>query len=1164
MMIYIKGKEHGRMLLNFVSMDHSFMVLLKWMVSLELRLMKISRIKMIVTSEPRILFFKVFHHMSTLLSIINILLKKFRIELSYSCKARNCHSKNVSANYTMSLIGMTMQQVQVNTKFLNSLPPEWGKFVTDIKLAKNMHTSNYDQLYAYLSQHEAHATEVRLITFSLPTVSASTIPQQPLILKNIYRSPTISQQPQAKFPQLDSCLTVPSFLSGDDPIASLNKAMAFLTNAITSSFPTTNNQLGTSFNPRNQATIQDGRVTIQQVQGRHDCDEAPGAKAVLMANLSSYNSDVISEVPISYTNQDNSILDICVQEMYYSEQLAFDLASDIEIKSIKNKNVNESLTAELERYKERVRIFEERQKGNLNNHEKLIDSQMNDMILNKNAEFSAFQKEIDTLKSTLSKNVKENESLITTIDVLKKQTKEKEDKYIEEEIDLEKQKKYLENNVYKVGQSAQTMHMLTKPQVFYDDTHKQALGCQNPFYLKKAQWIKPTLYDGIVISKKHDVIFVVDSEETLMLAYKSRSKMIAKQNDPFSKEKKVNISPINYSELNELSKHFGKHFVSQKEFSAKQAFWLSISNPISEQLGVPPTPVKIEVPSELPMVSLVNKSFQKLKNYLARFDKVMKERTAASVITEEVIDDYESTRKSYCKEYNRNLTLEAELSKMNELSKTCSRLQNHCISLELKLKQNKDSLQSNKSCSNLNALALNDFFHKNDLKAQLQANESLIRMFRLDLEPISSKLKNNREAHEDYLQKTKEHTDTLRVIPSTSANESQSKNNTRKNRITPAASSNKKNKTVEVHPRDPLFQILHLPLVSSVGRPNRPLYLDSGCSKHMTGHHFQLINFVEKFLGTVRFSNDQIAKIIGYGDYQTGNVTISKFYYVEGLGHNLFSVGQFCDSDLEVAFRKHTCFVRNLKGADILTGSRDTNLLSYLNFATINELAKQGLVQGLPKLKYEKDHLCYACPLGKSKKRTHKPKSEDFIQEKLYLLHMDLCSPMRIESINGMKYVLVIVDDYSQFTWVKFLRSKDETPEFVIKFLKMIQVRLHTTVINICTDNGTEFVNQTLKSYYEDVRISHQTSVVRKLKPKADIGIFIGYARANKAYQIYNRRTRQIMESIHVDFDELIAMASEQSSSGPTLQEMTPGTISSGIVQNPPPSTPYVPPTKND
>ncbi|GJT61284.1 uncharacterized mitochondrial protein-like protein [Tanacetum coccineum] len=151
-------------------------------------------------------------------------------------------------------------------------------------------------------------------------------------------------------------------------------------------------------------------------------------------------------------------------------------------------------------------------------------------------------------------------------------------------------------------------------------------------------------------------------------------------------------------------------------------------------------------------------------------------------------------------------------------------------------------------------------------------------------------------------------------------------------------------------------------------------YLDFECSKHMTGNHSQLMNFVSKFLGTVRFRNDQIARIMRYGDYQLRNVVISRVYYVEGLGHNLFLVGQFCDADLKVAFWKNTCFIRNLEGIDLLLGSRDINLyiislddmlksspicllskssktkswlwhrrLSHLNFGTLNKLAKDGL-----------------------------------------------------------------------------------------------------------------------------------------------------------------------------------------------------------------------------
>ncbi|GKB60537.1 retrovirus-related pol polyprotein from transposon TNT 1-94 [Tanacetum coccineum] len=276
----------------------------------------------------------------------------------------------------------------------------------------------------------------------------------------------------------------------------------------------------------------------------------------------------------------------------------------------------------------------------------------------------------------------------------------------------------------------------------------------------------------------------------------------------------------------------------------------------------------------------------------------------------------------------------------------------------------------------------------------------------------------------------------------------------------------------------------------------------------MTGNRSQLMNFVSKFLGTVRFGNDNIARIMGYGDYQLGNVTISRVYYVEGLGHNLFSVGQFCDADLEVAFQKNTCFIRNLEGVDLLSGSRDTNLytislddmlktspicllskasktkswlwhrrLSHLNFGTLNKLAKDGLARGIPRLKFQKDHLCSACALGKSKKSSHQPKAEDTNQEKLYLLHMDLCGPVRVESINGKRYILVIVDDYSRFTWVKFLRSKDETPDAVLKCIKNLQVRLNSIVHNVRIDNETEFVNQTLHDFYENVGIWHQNSV---------------------------------------------------------------------------------------
>nr|GEY65948.1 integrase, catalytic region, zinc finger, CCHC-type, peptidase aspartic, catalytic [Tanacetum cinerariifolium] len=256
-----------------------------------------------------------------------------------------------------------------------------------------------------------------------------------------------------------------------------------------------------------------------------------------------------------------------------------------------------------------------------------------------------------------------------------------------------------------------------------------------------------------------------------------------------------------------------------------------------------------------------------------------------------------------------------------------------------------------------------------------------------------------------------------------------------------------------------------------------------GCSKHMTENLKLLINFVWKFLGTVRFGNDHVAVILGFVDLQWGNILITRVYFVEGLGHNLFSVGQFCDSDLEVAFKRNACFVKNLEGVDLLSGNRTTNLytinlhdmasaslvcllarasstkswlwhqrLSHLNFDTINDLAKNDLVSGLPKFKYHKD---------------------------IFVLYV----------------------------------SKEKEKE----------------------------------------RLIHPNQF--QILGRGDIGFFIGYSADSCAYRIYNRRTKKIMETMDVSFDELSAMAFEQSSSKPELQSTTSGQISSGLDLTYAPST---------
>nr|GFC49485.1 retrovirus-related Pol polyprotein from transposon TNT 1-94 [Tanacetum cinerariifolium] len=272
-------------------------------------------------------------------------------------------------------------------------------------------------------------------------------------------------------------------------------------------------------------------------------------------------------------------------------------------------------------------------------------------------------------------------------------------------------------------------------------------------------------------------------------------------------------------------------------------------------------------------------------------------------------------------------------------------------------------------------------------------------------------------------------------------------------------------------------------------------------------------NFVEKFLGTVRFGNDQFALILGYGDLVQGNVTINWVYCVEGLNHNLFSVGQFYDADLEVAFKKSTCFVRDLQGNDLLTGNRGSDLyiislqestsstllclmakatptqawlwhrrISYLNFDYINLLLKKDIVIGLPKLKYVKDQLCSSCELSKAKRSSFKSKAVPSSKGRLNLLHIELCGPMRVASINGKKYILVIVDDYSRYTWTLFLRSKDETPEVLKDFITMIKRNLQAPMITVRTDRGTKFLNKTLNAFFKDEGIEHQTLTARTPK----------------------------------------------------------------------------------
>ncbi|GJY21829.1 hypothetical protein Tco_0394395 [Tanacetum coccineum] len=411
-----------------------------------------------------------------------------------------------------------------------------------------------------------------------------------------------------------------------------------------------------------------------------------------------------------------------------------------------NKMINESLTAELERYKERVAIFEQRINADSNNHEKLIDSQMDDLILKRNVKFATFQQDIDTLKKTLSKNVKEKESLSKTLTVFKIESKEKD-----------------------------------------------------------------------VIAKEHDVISVINEEETLILEEDSRSKMLDKQNDPISIEKKIKIYPIDYSKLNNIKEVFGKCFVTKKELSVKTDFLVKTSKPsLSIQMFLILL-LKIEAPRELPKCSVDKNNFEiQIKQLRIDNDQLLNQ-----IMSQEIMHIA----------MNSVDILNVNKSCVNECCK--------CLELETRLLKKKDFIEKDvfdkleNSGENENALTFNQLFEINELKAQSQKKDTIIRKMKkkikylsgkdnvenvkkyideiktinielehnqfdsikktrvrskehsdsliaqvnaksvensdlnaqlqekLDIESISHRLKNNKDAHEDYLKKIIENTDTL-------------------------------------------------------------------------------------------------------------------------------------------------------------------------------------------------------------------------------------------------------------------------------------------------------------------------------------------------------------------------------------------------------------------
>nr|GEY03445.1 retrovirus-related Pol polyprotein from transposon TNT 1-94 [Tanacetum cinerariifolium] len=613
----------------------------------------------------------------------------------------------------MNIYNMKLEQFQVNTKFLNTLPLEWSKFVTDVKLVRDLHTTNVDQLHAYLGQHEYHANEVRLMheRTSHP-LSLVAHHQMNISTYQEHQQSYHQHQPQ--------------------PQASTYQS---------SQHATPYHHPQTSSNPCQQATINNGRVTIQPIQGRQKSMTAGSSRPYTSGSSGTSGKQ---RVIICYNCKGEAQAN---GQVLQKEELEFLADPGIAENSSTQYAVTNSAAY-----------------------------QANDL--------DAYDSDCDELNSAKI-------SLMANLS------------------------HYGSDNLAEVHNQDNVYN-----NVLYQDVQETSTSEQS----------------NILNQSETEI-----TKETLMLAEESRFKMIQKQNEPIMFEKKA-------------------------ELSAKQAFWSWYSvQPKEPNLSSSTTIV--EVPKELPKVSMVNSSLKKLKFHLASFDMVVKERTIATAITDGKV------------------------------------VVNEAVSL-----------------------------HSIDPE-----------LLKIDVAPLAPKLRNNRTAHTDYLRHTQEERATLREIVES--------------------------------------ERLLNPINTSLDYaccPNCSMVFGLWMLKAYDRRSLSAHQLCTKFLGTVKFGNDHVAKIMGYGDYKIGNASKTKSW----LWHRR---------------------------------------LSHLNFGAINHLAGQGLVRGLPKLKFEKDHLCSACAMGKSTKKSHKPKSKDTNQEKLYLLHMDLCGPMRTESVNEKKYILVIVDDYSRFTWVKFL-----------------------------------------------------------------------------------------------------------------------------------------------
>ncbi|GJR17782.1 retrovirus-related pol polyprotein from transposon TNT 1-94 [Tanacetum coccineum] len=1007
-------------------------------------------------------------------------------------------------------------------------------------------------------------------------------------------------------PLVDSGLAVLVFSPGDDLIACLNKAMSFLTAVASSWFPSTNNQLRTSSNPRNQATIQDVLGKTMQVDRKgllnattikeaahildeeqlafladlgipnnaafqtedldtydSDCDDISNLKAVLMANISNYSSDVISEVPHSETylndmeNQsvhamqdfeqtpavdvtDNEITKLSAEQAFWlrmsNPTSKPSDASPVKIEAPKVSLVNENLKKlkfHLSRFDNVVKIRTtpdartkdewgfEHTKAVFNNEIIPFLKSLKDIfnvfdkdLLNEIMEVQTVFDQMDAvvqqssvdkqcLEITKKELLLENDPTFTKIIVSRfslsvmnsmsligesvniyRKRKESCDKCFNLEAELLKSqnahndllKSYsqlekhcislelsiqLNQEIFQKDKSCNNQNALEIPEFFENNDLKAQLQDKDTTIYKLKDIIKSMREK----SKEENVNYDYGEIETKNIELENS--VVFKEQFDSIKKTRVRTKEQSDSLIDKLNLKSAENEDLKAQIQDKVFVITSLKNDLRKLKGKEIVDIVAQTPSAYTIVpGMFKLELEHLapRSYLYMFEIL-------------VLMRLNLTRKrllSHPKTLSRKLGLKCSTSncgskptgnkKNDRISRTPSRNMKNKVEAQPRKVNKKNSVV--------------EPIHDVDVKHSL---------LNVNSEPIYATCKKSMfdGVHDkcllDFVENVNSSTFTIvgnscpltritssNVVPpkkttshSVETQKPKLKVYSRKPKNVKNVGSSKKAKIVESKnakhlepnhtwgsnasdiPSSSFFVMTVVQIVL--------WYLDSGFSKHMTWNRSQLMNFVSKFLGTIRFRNDHIARIMGYGDYQLGNVTISRVYYVKGLGHNFFSVGQFCDAELEVAFWKNSCFIRNLDGY------------------------------------YERVGISHETSVART------PQQNDVVERRNRTL---------VEAARTM----LIFAKAPLFLWDEAIATAS----------------------------------------------------------KADIGIFIGYAPKKKAYRIYNRRTRKIIETIHVDFDELTAMASEQLGSGPGLQCMTPATPSSGLVPNPPPSAPFVPPSRHE